>query len=38
MKHLIIGVGSIGRRHLRNLISLGEKDIAVTDMNEDVNP
>jgi predicted dehydrogenase len=27
MKILIAGLGSIGRRHLRNLIALGEKDI-----------
>ena len=27
MKFLIAGLGSIGRRHLRNLIMLGEKDI-----------
>jgi predicted dehydrogenase len=27
MKFLIAGLGSIGRRHLRNLVSLGEKDI-----------
>jgi len=27
MKILIAGLGSIGRRHLRNLITLGEKDI-----------
>ena len=27
MKFLIAGLGSIGRRHFRNLISLGEKDI-----------
>ena len=27
MKILIAGLGSVGRRHLRNLISLGEKDI-----------
>lgn len=27
MKTLIAGLGSIGRRHFRNLISLGEKDI-----------
>ncbi|MGD9091712.1 MAG: Gfo/Idh/MocA family oxidoreductase [Anaerolineales bacterium] len=27
MKFLIAGLGSIGRRHLRNLISLGEDDI-----------
>ncbi len=27
MKFVIAGLGSIGRRHLRNLVSLGEKDI-----------
>jgi predicted dehydrogenase len=27
MKFLIAGLGSIGRRHLRNLVALGEKDI-----------
>ncbi len=27
MKTVIAGLGSIGRRHLRNLVSLGEKDI-----------
>ena len=27
MKYLIAGLGSIGRRHLRNLIALGERDI-----------
>ncbi len=27
MKFLIAGLGSVGRRHMRNLISLGEKDI-----------
>ena len=27
MKFMIAGLGSIGRRHLRNLIALGEKDI-----------
>ena len=27
MKFLVAGLGSIGRRHLRNLIALGEKDI-----------
>jgi predicted dehydrogenase len=27
MKFLIAGLGSIGRRHLRNLVSLGESDI-----------
>lgn len=29
MKYLIAGLGSIGRRHMRNLISLGEKDIVL---------
>jgi len=29
MKFLIAGLGSIGRRHLRNLIALGEKDIVL---------
>jgi len=29
MKILIAGLGSIGRRHLRNLISLGESDIVL---------
>ena len=27
MKFLIVGFGSIGRRHMRNLIALGQKDI-----------
>lgn len=27
MKFLIAGLGSIGRRHLKNLVSMGEKDI-----------
>jgi predicted dehydrogenase len=27
MKFLIVGYGSIGRRHMRNLLALGEKDI-----------
>jgi len=27
MKYLIAGLGSIGRRHFRNLLALGEKDI-----------
>ena len=31
MKILIIGFGSIGKRHYRNLILLGCKDIAVFD-------
>ncbi len=29
MKYLIAGLGSIGRRHFRNLIALGEKDIVL---------
>ena len=29
MKTLIAGLGSVGRRHLRNLIALGEKDIVL---------
>lgn len=29
MKYLIAGLGSIGRRHLRNLIALGEKEIVL---------
>jgi predicted dehydrogenase len=29
MKFLIAGLGSIGRRHMRNLINLGEKDIVL---------
>ena len=28
-KILIIGLGSIGRRHLRNLVALGEKDVVL---------
>ena len=29
MKFLIVGLGSIGRRHFRNLAALGEKDIVL---------
>ena len=29
MKSLIVGLGSIGRRHLRNLIGVGEQDIVL---------
>lgn len=29
MKFLIAGLGSIGRRHLRNLLSLGERDLVL---------
>lgn len=35
MRILIIGAGSIGQRHLRNLIKLGIKDIAVLDVNKE---
>src|SRR5512141_493283 len=28
-KTLIAGLGSIGRRHMRNLVALGEKDIVL---------
>lgn len=33
LKILIIGGGSIGKRHLRNLLALGEKDITVVEIN-----
>ncbi len=29
MKFLVVGLGSIGRRHLRNLLALGQKDIVL---------
>lgn len=32
-KILIIGGGSIGKRHLRNLLSLGEQDVAMVETN-----
>lgn len=32
---LIIGGGSIGKRHLKNLLSLGEKNIAVVEVNSE---
>lgn len=35
-KILIIGLGSIGQRHLRNLISLGYKDICLVRRNANV--
>ena len=35
MKILIIGFGSIGKRHYKNLISLGYKDIAVFDPSDE---
>ena len=33
MKFMIAGLGSIGRRHLRNLFSLGEQDIILYRTN-----
>lgn len=33
MKILLIGLGSIGKRHLRNILSLGYTDIAVVSRN-----
>lgn len=32
---LIVGAGSIGKRHLGNLVELGEREIAVADPRED---
>jgi len=34
MKLLIAGLGSIGRRHLRNLLALGQKDIVLYRTNK----
>lgn len=34
MKFLIAGLGSIGRRHFRNLLALGEKDIILLRMRK----
>jgi len=34
MKFLVIGCGSIGQRHISNLISLGFKDIQIYDSNK----
>lgn len=34
-KIIIIGGGSIGLRHARNLIALGEKDLAIVEINAD---
>jgi predicted dehydrogenase len=38
MKYLIAGYGSIGRRHLRNLLALGEKDIVLYRTNHSTLP
>lgn len=37
MKYLVIGAGSIGKRHMRNLISIGTKceDISAVEIRED---
>ena len=34
MKFLILGCGSIGKRHIRNLLSIGVKDIIACDLDE----
>lgn len=34
MKYLVIGCGSIGRRHARNLVSLNVGEVTVVDTNE----
>lgn len=38
MKFVIAGLGSIGRRHLRNLVSLGEKEIILYRTNNSTMP
>lgn len=38
MKFLIAGFGSIGRRHLRNLLALGERDIVLYRTNRSTLP
>jgi len=38
MKFLIAGYGSIGRRHLRNLLALGERDIVLYRSNRSTLP
>lgn len=35
MKHVIVGCGSIGERHIRNLKTLGEKDLLGVDVRPD---
>lgn len=35
MKHLVIGLGSMGKRRVRNLIANGEKEIVGLDFRED---
>ena len=38
MKFLIAGLGSIGRRHFRNLLQLGEKDITLLRSHQSTLP
>ena len=38
MKFLIAGFGSIGRRHMRNLLALGERDIVLYRSNRSTLP
>ena len=38
MKFLIAGYGSIGRRHMRNLLALGERDIVLLRSNRSTLP
>lgn len=38
MRYLIAGFGSIGRRHFRNLLSLGERDILVYHTHQSTLP
>lgn len=35
MRFVIVGAGSVGRRHLRNLASLGERDLVAVDPRPD---
>lgn len=35
MKHVVVGAGSIGSRHLKNLIALGEREVLVVDPRHD---
>jgi predicted dehydrogenase len=38
MKFLVAGIGSIGRRHINNLLTLGEKDIILFRQNKSTLP
>ena len=38
MKYLIAGFGSIGRRHFRNLLTLGERDLLVYHTHQSTLP